>query len=70
MKELLEAHADVITARQAVEQAHYDSFLQAVDLLVAMGRFDATSLELEVVHYDPAEYLNEIMALPLGIGLE
>ena len=70
VKDLIEAHGDVVTARQALQQAYYDVFVQSVDLLEAMGHFNALTLELDVALHDPTANLNAIMDLPLGIGLD
>jgi outer membrane protein len=67
---LISAHEDLSSAELAVEQAQHDSFNAQVDLLVAMGRYDALYLELPVVLFDPRAYLREITGQPLGIGLE
>ena len=70
VRDLIDANNDIISARQAIEQAQYDAYTANIDLLVAMGRFDATQLELPVNTYDPKAYLRDIDSLWLGIGLE
>jgi outer membrane protein len=70
VKDLIQAHTEVGTARQAVEQAHYDAFVQTVALLVAMGHFNALTLELDVALHDPTANLDAVLDLPLGIGLD
>jgi outer membrane protein len=70
IRDVIDSHEDLSDAELAVEQAHHDSFVAQVDLLVAMGLYDARELELPVVFFDPSAYLREISDLPLGIGLD
>ena len=70
VKDLIEAHGDVVTARQSLQQAYYDVFIQSTDLLEAMGHFNALTLDLDVALHDPTANLSRIMDLPLGIGLD
>ncbi|MDG2480830.1 MAG: TolC family protein [Alphaproteobacteria bacterium] len=70
IRDVIDSQNDIISAQQAMEQAYHDAFVAHVGLLVAMGRFDAFSLELPVTHFDPDAYLDEMQELPLGIGLE
>ncbi|MBT5435542.1 MAG: TolC family protein [Rhodospirillaceae bacterium] len=57
-------------ALSGMEKQFEQSLITVKDLLDAMGRFNGAALELDVTAYDPAAYLNEIMDLPLGIGLD
>ncbi len=66
----IEEHADVVTARQAVKQAPYDVFVQTVDLLVAMGHFNALTLDPYVTLHDPTANPDAVMDLPPGVGLD
>ncbi|MDA0951590.1 MAG: TolC family protein [Proteobacteria bacterium] len=70
IQDLIDAHEDLSSAELAVEQAQHDSFNAHVDLLVAMGLYDARYLNLPVTFYDPRAYLREITDLPFGIGLD
>lgn len=70
IRDVIDSHEDLSSAELAVEQAQHDAFNAHVDLLVAMGLYDARYLELPVTYYDPQAYLREITDLPLGIGLE
>lgn len=70
IRDLIDAHGDVVDARLAIEQAQHDAFVATVNLYTAMGRFDSITLGLDVVRFDPRQYLEEVESLPLGIGLE
>jgi len=70
IRDLINAHTDVIEAQLAVEEAQHDAFVAHVDLLTAMGVFDARNLDLPVTLFDARAYLREINDLPFGIGLD
>ena len=67
MNDVLTGQTNLIDAHASQFQAIYNDISSTVDLLVALGRFQALSLKLPVEYYDPDEHLREVRYKRFGL---
>ncbi len=67
MNDVLTGQTELIDAQASKYQAIYDEINSLLDLLVALGRFQALSLKLPVDYYDPEKHLKEVRYKRFGL---
>ena len=67
MNDVLTGQTNLIDAHASQYQATYNEISSTVDLLVALGRYQALSLKLPVKYYDPDEHLREVRYKRFGL---
>ncbi|MDG2305276.1 MAG: TolC family protein [Candidatus Binatia bacterium] len=69
-QEVLISRENLFDAMEAQAYAQLQQTTSLVQLLTAMGRFDAKSLELPVTLYDPGKYLDEVRDRWIGYEID
>jgi len=70
MQDVLNAHAQLISAKTAQEQAGHDAFVATANLLAAIGVFNARQLDLPVPQFDTQGYISRVRYRWVGTGIE